>query len=237
MSQYIITYFNVTCPSEQHFTDNGSVTVNSPLTSTLIPLQSGQLYNISVRASNAVGVSPAVSGAFWTPASEGIHPTWLYSCMYSIVMYSFITVPSASPEMVNASLLHFSSIDVRWGEVPCIYRNGEITGYVVMYNKISLQRSSRQIQKQMVVMDGHAVTINNLTPLTEYSVMVAGVNSAGTGQFSKPVTVVTEGISETRQLQFSEEATVITRTSKISGEVNFSETVTVVTQGICNIYK
>ena len=72
VSQYIITYFNITCPSKRHFTDNGSVTVNSPLTSTLIPLQSGQLYNISMRASNAVGVSPAVSGTFWTLASQGI---------------------------------------------------------------------------------------------------------------------------------------------------------------------
>ena len=72
VSHYIITYFSITCPSEQHFTDNGSVTVNSPLTSTLIPLQSGQLYNISVRASNAVGVSPAVSETFWTLASESM---------------------------------------------------------------------------------------------------------------------------------------------------------------------
>ena len=96
---------------------------------------------------------------------------------------------------------------------------------------------SRQTQEERIMVDGHTATIDDLDPLTEYSVMVAGVNSAGTGQFSKPVTVVTEGISETRQLQFSEEATVITRTSKISGEVNFSETVTVVTQGICNIYK
>ena len=156
--------------------------------------------------------------------------------MYSIVMYSFITAPSASPEMVNASLLHFSSIDVRWGEVPCIYRNGEITGYVVMYNKSSLQHSSRQIQERMIVMDGHRAIINNLASLTEYSVMVAGVNSAGTGRFSEPVTVITEGISETKQLQFSEEATVITRTSKIPGEVNFSETVTVVTQGMHLIF-
>ena len=72
VSHYIITYFNITCLSEQHFTDNGSITVNSLLTSTLIPLQSGQLYNISVRASNAVGVSPAVSETFWTPASQGM---------------------------------------------------------------------------------------------------------------------------------------------------------------------
>ena len=42
------------------------------------------------------------------------------------------------------------------------------------------------------MVDGHAVTIDDLDALTDYSVMVAGVNSAGTGQFSDPVTVVTE---------------------------------------------
>ena len=74
VSHYIITYFNITCLSEQPFTDDidGGITINSPLTSTLIPLQSGQLYNISVRASNAVGVSPAVSDTFWTPVSQGM---------------------------------------------------------------------------------------------------------------------------------------------------------------------
>ena len=77
VSQYIIAYFNITCPSKQHFTDSGSITVNSPLTSTLIPLQSGQLYNISVRASNAVGVSPAVSETFWTPASQGMTMSYI----------------------------------------------------------------------------------------------------------------------------------------------------------------
>ena len=72
VSHCIITYFNITCPSEQHFTDSGSITVNSLLTSTLIPLQSGQLYNISVRASNAVGVSPAVSETFWISTSQSM---------------------------------------------------------------------------------------------------------------------------------------------------------------------
>ena len=51
----------------------------------------------------------------------------------------------------------------------------------------------RQSQVEMIMVDGHTVTINDLDPLTEYSVMVAGVNSAETGQFSEPVTVVTEG--------------------------------------------
>ena len=54
---------------------------------------------------------------------------------------------------------------------------------------------SRQTQEERIMVDGHTATIDDLDPLTEYSVMVAGVNSAGTGQFSEPVTVVTEGMT------------------------------------------
>ena len=111
------------------------------------------------------------------------------------------TAPSASPEMVNVSSVQSSSIDVSWGEVLCPHRNGEITGYVIMYWKTrgeegggGGEQMSRQTQEEMIRVDGHTVTIDDLDPLTEYSVMVAGVNSAGTGQFSEPVTVITEGI-------------------------------------------
>ena len=71
VSQYIVTYTN-TCPSEKHNTQSsGGVAVNSSSTSTTVTLQLGQLYNISVSASNTVGVSPAVSVLYWTPASQG----------------------------------------------------------------------------------------------------------------------------------------------------------------------
>ena len=71
VSQYIVTYTN-TCPSDEHHTQSsGGVTVNSSSTSTTVTLQLGQLYNISVSASNAVGVSPVVSVLYWTPASQG----------------------------------------------------------------------------------------------------------------------------------------------------------------------
>ena len=47
-------------------------------------------------------------------------------------------------------------------------------------------------RKLMIVMvDGQAITLDDLEPLAEYSIMVAAVNSNGTGQFSEPVTIVT----------------------------------------------
>ena len=71
VSQYIVTYTN-TCLSDEHNTQSSDgVTVNSSSTSTTVTLQLGQLYNISVSASNVVGVSPAVSVLYWTPASQG----------------------------------------------------------------------------------------------------------------------------------------------------------------------
>ena len=96
------------------------------------------------------------------------------------------SVPSAPPEMVNASSVQgSSSIIVSWGEVSCQHHNGEIVGYAVKY-------SSGQRQTEAVV-DGQAITLDDLEPLTEYSIMVAALNRNGTGQFSEPVTIVTQG--------------------------------------------
>ena len=105
------------------------------------------------------------------------------------------TVPSAAPDMVNASSANSSSININWGKVPCQHRNGEITGYVVVYRKVLSSGSGerRQTQEGMVMVNGQTATINNLDPLTEYSVMVAAVNSAGTGVFSEPVIASTQG--------------------------------------------
>ena len=93
--------------------------------------------------------------------------------------------------MVNVSSANLSSIDINWGEVPCQHRNGEITGYVVVYRKV-LDRGRRE-REGMVMVNGQTATIDNLVPLTEYSVMVAAVNNAGTGVFSEPVIASTKG--------------------------------------------
>ena len=184
VSQYNVVYFNITCPSEQHSSQSSSVIVNSSSTTTLVSLQPGQLYNISVIAINAVGQSSAVGISYWTPSSQG-ESTNIVSTL-CIMRHS---VPSAPPEMVNVSSVHGSSsiTIVRWGEVPCQHRNGEIIRYAVKYI-----RGQNQTQGVTVMVDGHATTLY-LEPLTEYSIMVAAVNSNGTGQFSEPVYIATTG--------------------------------------------
>ena len=84
--------------------------------------------------------------------------------------------PSAAPDSVSVSSVAFSSITVQWEMVPCIHRNGDITGYSVQYTGGG--------STQTMSADTLMVTIRELMSSTEYSIQVAAVNSAGTGVYS-----------------------------------------------------
>ena len=96
--------------------------------------------------------------------------------------------PSAAPDPVNVTEVTSSSITVQWGEVECIDRNGNITGYSVRY-------SGGGSTQTMAVSEADATmtTISGLNASTEYSVQVAAVNGAGTGEFSSSQSRLTLG--------------------------------------------
>ena len=74
-----------------------------------------------------------------------------------------------------------SSITVQWGAVPCIHRNGEITGYSVQYGV-----GSESTQTMFVSgVSTTKTTIPNLMSNTSYWIKVAAVNSEGIGNFSE----------------------------------------------------
>ena len=86
--------------------------------------------------------------------------------------------PSAVPTNVNVSEVTYSNITVQWGTVPCIHRNGDITGYIVRYWSQTPSVSGGSVTE---------TTISNLTPSTTYNIRVAAVNNAGTGPFSSSI--------------------------------------------------
>ena len=90
--------------------------------------------------------------------------------------------PSAGPASVTNGTVTARSITVQWEEVPCLHRNGEITGYTVV------ARTSGEDDKTM---NGNArsVTVSGLEPSTQYTVLVAAVNGAGT---SEPTSIMVE---------------------------------------------
>ena len=73
------------------------------------------------------------------------------------------------------------AITVQWGMVPCIDRNGEITGYSVRY--------SGGCSTQTMNVTERETTLQDLTSSTNYSIEVAAVNSAGVGVYSYPIII------------------------------------------------
>ena len=80
-----------------------------------------------------------------------------------------------------------ASISLRWEEVPCPHRNGEITGYTVL---VGNGGANRLVE---VAGDLRETNISGLVPSTEYTIQVAAVNSAGTGPYSDGSVYKTKG--------------------------------------------
>ena len=81
---------------------------------------------------------------------------------------------------MRTTVLTSSSIFVQWGAVDCIHRNGDITGYSVLYGVVG----SGSTQTMSASGDSTSVTISSLISSTTYSIQVAAVNSAGIGVYS-----------------------------------------------------
>ena len=98
------------------------------------------------------------------------------------------TAPSDGPASVTASTVTANSITLQWKEVPCLHRNGEITGYRV----VARTSGEDDLFVDVDVDDGREATVSGLHPSTTYSVAVAAVNSAATGPF-RGISVKTAG--------------------------------------------
>ena len=103
----------------------------------------------------------------------------------AIMLYQrcvFISVaPSAAPSVTKTFATSYS-ITINWELVPCEHRNGDITGYSVRYGEMGTNMTDTTVLN----VTGASVTeatISNPTLSTTYSIQVAAVNSAGTGEF------------------------------------------------------
>ena len=97
--------------------------------------------------------------------------------------------PSAAPTSVSTSTDSSSSITIQWGQVDCIDRNGDITGYSVRYTG----GGSTQTVNVSRDFSGGIYVISNLEPSTNYSIGVAAMNGELIGPYSTAVNQLTEG--------------------------------------------
>ena len=103
---------------------------------------------------------------------------------------SFPPAPSAPPTSVDTSDVTSSTIALQWGPVDCIHRNGDTTGYSVLYG---VQGNVSPQTMSVTGGDTNETTISGLNSATNYSIEVAAVNGAGTGDYSNSTSAITFG--------------------------------------------
>ena len=115
---------------------------------------------------------------------------------------SLLLAPSGGPQSLRGVETTSVNVTIAWDAVNCIERNSNITGYVVRFTPPSTSGNDGV----MVAGTGDAggmVTIDGLTPSTQYSIQVAAVNSDDrVGVFSTILNVQT-ALLDSKYLQIS----------------------------------
>ena len=195
-SSYNISYTNTNC-----FNITNTITGVNGSQYTLTGLEEGAEYSITLTASVVVegSAGEALTKEQTTEEEQTMEDSVLATTnvtgwsTYLSLLYCdsllYDTAPSAPPTDVRVLVNSSTNITVQWGEVPCIHQNGEITGYLVQYITVG----SSETGSEMVSGDsnGGTATISGLNKQTMYTVQVAAVNSAGTGEYSDPLTFET----------------------------------------------
>ena len=96
------------------------------------------------------------------------------------------TAPTEPPRDVTPSTTS-RSVSVSWSTIECIERNGEITDYTVVFQEVGGMMITGTINAM-----ARTFTANGLTPYTNYTFRVAGVNSIDTGPFTSTITIQTD---------------------------------------------
>ena len=103
------------------------------------------------------------------------------------MLFSLSPVPSVPPGGITAVNVVPTSFSVQWENVPCIQRNGEITGYSVRYG---VPGNGGMETLTIVGPDALMANLTDLISDTNYLVQVAGVNGQGIGVYGE-ITVTT----------------------------------------------
>ena len=96
----------------------------------------------------------------------------------ALILCLCVLVPSDAPRNLRALVVAENSISIQWDEIECLDQNGIITRY-----DISLDGSP------LASTDARQFMLTGLSPSTNYTITVSGVNGAGSGP---PSSIVTE---------------------------------------------
>ena len=128
-------------------------------------------YTLTITASIGVGSSLPASVLVNTSSaseSDDFITRWLTP------FPSLRTAPSAPPNNLTEATKTSSSMTISWGEVPCWDQNSVIVEYRVLYGAVT-----SGVGGTVANTTGRTLTVNGLSPYTNYSIEVSAVNSDG----------------------------------------------------------
>ena len=177
----------------------GSVSVGNATQYNITGLQEFSAYTLTITASIGVRSSPPASVLVNTSSAgesdDDLITRWLTP------FPSLPTAPSAPPNNFTEVNKTFSSVTISWGEVHCQDQNSVIVEYRVLYGAVTSGVGGT------VATSGRTLTVNGLSPYTNYSIEVSAVNSnGGMGPYSSPLFVVTSKYKYKNLNNFPEEA-------------------------------
>ena len=152
-------------------------------------LEPGNRYTITVTVSNAAGSAPASNSVTETTLETGERVLPIHNVAVMIYFACISTAPSAGPASVTFGAITSNSIRVLWEAVPCLHRNGEITGYILETYTGEMTVDTKVINGSNV----RAATVSGLDPTPSYIVSVAAVNRADTGPVTTSMNFEIEG--------------------------------------------
>ena len=155
-----------------------SIPFGNTTTGTIIGLEEGTTYTITVQSNSSDGLS--LNSNVETVTTQPIGESCIISRQ---IMSCNSTAPSSPPQNVMVRGVPQASLNVSWEPPPPIDHNGAITSYMIQYTRVN-------VSSDPMTMEGNSGTIiSGLVAFVDYSVKVAAVNSAGTGKFSDPKVV------------------------------------------------
>ena len=156
------------------FQDN-KIMVTTGTSTVLTNLQEFSIYNVTITAvlSEFNATLNSMTDFIALRLVAGMCDSIIMTVLYHFVL---LVAPTASPSFITINATS-RNVSVSWTEIECIERNGPITNYTVEFQEVG-----GALTPGVVV--NRTFTASELTPYTNYTFRVAGVNDAGTGPFS-----------------------------------------------------